>query len=370
MRMISVMKVVFRVDASIDLGTGHVMRCLTLAQQICEMGGEVFFICKELNGDLCEYIKNKGYQVFSLQNKKNTTNFLHSSSNSWQTDVQETILILKQIKNIDWLVVDHYSLDKKWELLIRSYVKHVMVIDDLANREHNCDLLLDQNYYKNQEKRYQHLVPTCSKLLLGPKFALLRKEFSDIRQKGINMQKELIKKIFIFLGGSDPGNITTNALEAIEKLKYDYLIFDVVVGVSNKHKEEIRLLCDRNHHFNFLFNVENIAQVMKRADLCIVSGGTITWERYSLGLIGGIITTAKNQEELAETVHELQIDHYFGKAEELSQNKIMTKIESLIKTPFNHLKQRRESAVNLVDGKGAQRVIKEMNDFSKIIAGE
>lgn len=348
------MKVVFRVDASIELGIGHVMRCLTLAEELSANGAEVFFICREFNGDLCNFIQKKGFCIYRLDNKENSVNF------NWKTDALETIEILKQLKNIDWLVIDHYALDKNWETKLRPYAKHVMVIDDLADREHECDMLLDQNYYINGDERYQQLLPASCKVLLGPKFALLRDEFRHLRHNGTH-NRGLMQRVFICFGGSDPSNMTKKVLCAIEDLKCDQFAFDVVVGVSNQNKDQIKRICEKNPQFRYFLNAANIAQIMSNADLCIVSGGTMTWERYCLGLVGGIITTAKNQEELAQTVHELQIDEYLGRADVLTDKRVFKKIERMLDISLNDLDERRELAMSLVDSNGVKRVINAMN---------
>ncbi|MCS0674058.1 UDP-2,4-diacetamido-2,4,6-trideoxy-beta-L-altropyranose hydrolase [Cytobacillus firmus] len=363
------MKVVFRVDASIELGIGHVMRCLTLAEELRANGSEVFFICRVFNGDLCDFIQNKGFYIYRLKNKKNSKKSMDQTkvlsqgpAVNWKTDAFETIEILKRLKNIDWLVIDHYALDKDWESQIRSFTKKVMVIDDLANREHECDMLLDQNYYINRDKRYQYLLPSSCKLLLGPNFALLREEFWHQRLKVKHSQRGLIQRVFICFGGSDPSNVTGKILRTIDDLKCDHIVFDVVVGASNQYKDEIKFLCEKNHHFRFFLNADNIAQIMSNADMCIVSGGTLTWERYCLGLVGGIITTAKNQEQLAQTVHEFQIDEYIGRADVLTEKKAFKKIESMLSTSVDQLVHRREMAMKMVDGIGVKRVISAMND--------
>jgi UDP-2,4-diacetamido-2,4,6-trideoxy-beta-L-altropyranose hydrolase len=358
------MNVVFRVDASVQMGTGHVMRCLTLANELKSHGANVSFICRTLEGHLCELIESEGYQVFRLPHVQNDEYIeklafhSHWLEVNWKTDVEQTIQIIKAIQTVDWLIIDHYAIEKHWEEAVRPYVKKIMVIDDLADRFHNCDLLLDQNYYENFNLRYDKLVPDHCKLLLGPKYALLRNEFRKMRSI-LNERSGIIKRLFVCFGGSDPTNETEKVLRAIYGLQHTDIAVDVIVGASNLNKEKIESICKNMEKVNFFYQVNNIAELMAKADFAIVSGGTITWERYCLGLVGGIITVASNQETLAKTVHDLKIDTYLGSSSKVSENDLLQYIKVVSKQP-DLLKRRSLMAMNLVDGNGVSRVIRNM----------
>ena len=174
------MTIIFRTDASLLIGSGHVMRCLTLADELRLRGSNVMFICREHPGNLIDLIKDKGFTVAALQQPK-TEYFMtpedvaHAAwlGVSWKNDATDTIPILGKTKP-SWLIVDHYAIDCRWENMLRHHVGKIMVIDDLADRSHDCDLLLDQNLYQDMETRYNHLVSNSCLKFLGPKFALLR----------------------------------------------------------------------------------------------------------------------------------------------------------------------------------------------------
>ena len=233
------MKSIIRTDASVQIGTGHhVMRYLTLADELREHGAGAIFVCREFDGNLCGYIEEKGYIVHRLpvpnKQKHNIEgNLKHAAwlGTDWHTDARQVEEIIKDLDTaLDWLVVDHYALDERWEGYLRPNVKKIMVIDDLADRVHDCDLLLDQNFYENLESRYDGLVPAWCKKLLGPKYALLRPEFREAR-RNLRKRDGHVKRIMIFFGGSDPTNETTKVLEAIRMLNRPDIATDVMVGL-------------------------------------------------------------------------------------------------------------------------------------------
>ncbi len=181
------MKIVFRVDASLQIGSGHIMRCLTLADELVRRGADIIFVCRERLGNLINLIEAKRYQVIRLPQAQveyiaTTDDLYHAEwlGVSWEQDASDTIAVLGDEKP-EWLVIDHYAIDRRWEQKLRPHVGKIMVIDDLADRPHDCDLILDQNLYQEMDKRYVNNVPESCQKLFGPKFALLRPEFAAAR---------------------------------------------------------------------------------------------------------------------------------------------------------------------------------------------
>ena len=302
------MKIAIRTDSSINLGSGHLMRCLTLADLLQARGGSVSFLSRELSGNIIHLAEDKGYRVHRLASPRKTMeqpgNLAHAD---WlevdlQTEVAETEQMLRAGAHpVDWLVVDHYALDKKWETQMRPFAARIMVIDDIADRQHDCDLLLDQNLYLNMASRYDGLVPTHCNMLLGPAYALLRPEFVEAR-KSLRQRDGSVKHILIFFGGSDPSNETAKALDALTMLNRPDIAVDVVVGHAYQHKDQIRQRCAARRNTIFHCQVENMAELMSRADLSIGAGGTTMWERCVLGLPSIIMSTADNQYATSEAV--------------------------------------------------------------------
>jgi UDP-2,4-diacetamido-2,4,6-trideoxy-beta-L-altropyranose hydrolase len=294
-------RIIIRTDASTRIGSGHVMRCLTLAEELREVGAGVSFISRAHPGNLNELIREKGFQCHELpsaQEIEENPDDTRSEYASWsgvsqQQDAEETIQALGG-DQADWLIVDHYGLDEAWEKLLRHHVSKIMVIDDLADRPHDCDLLLDQNFYNDGQKRYDHLVsPACTKLL-GPKYALLRREFREARKNLMERTGE-VKRVMVFFGGSDPDNITGLAVEALSAPELIDLKVDVVIGAQNPNRIAVEKLVKDRPGTMLHIQASNMAELMCEADLAIGAGGSTTWERCCMGLPSLIIPIAENQ---------------------------------------------------------------------------
>lgn len=355
-------KILIRTDSSVQIGTGHIMRCLTLADELRGHGAEAVFVCREFDGNLCGYIEEKGYIVHRLpvSNEREHNiegNLKHAAwlGVDWQTDAGQIEEIIKDLDTPpDWLVVDHYALDEKWEGYLRPYCKKIMVIDDLADRAHDCDLLLNQNFYENLESRYNGLVPPSCKKLFGPKYALLRPEFREAR-KNLRKRDGHVRRIMIFFGGSDPSNETAKALEAIRMLNKTDIAVDVVVGSANPNKDKINELCTAMTNVIYHCQVSNMAQLMVDADLFIGGGGSTTWERCCLGLPGLIMSTARNQDAIAVGCDQAGIGIHINKSKNINPNQIQIEIEKMFLNQTALLTMGKKSA-NMVDGKGANHV--------------
>lgn len=329
------MQVAIRVDSSVQIGTGHVMRCLTLASRLRQYGASVEFICRELSGNLCDLIQNQGFIVHRLPSSNLTVgvNYDQWLGTSWETDSAETIQVIGSADTkFDLLIVDHYAIDNRWESRIRPFIPRIMAIDDLANRLHDCDLLLDQNLYDDMHSRYSDLLPEKCTQLLGPRYALLREEFIDA-QKTPRVRNGDVQRVFVFFGGSDPTNETEKSLDAIKLLNRAELIVDVVVGRSNPNRERISELCSQISNTHFYCQISNISDLMIAADLAIGAGGTSTWERCSVGLPTLTITTAENQVEVTEAVAKTGAIHHLGSYRDVSAQSIAKGLQHLLQMP-------------------------------------
>jgi UDP-2,4-diacetamido-2,4,6-trideoxy-beta-L-altropyranose hydrolase len=293
------MNIAFRVDASALIATGHFMRCLTLADALKQRGAQIRFVSRQLPEHLMRILNEKGHRFVRIDRAMRhemDRDLLHAHwlGTSQMQDAEDTIEALSDL-SWDWLVVDHYALDEQWETLLRESAKKIAVIDDIADRTHDCDLLLDQNFYLEADRRYLGKVPAHCQLLLGPRYALLREEFRLVRER-VQARDGAVSRILIFFGGIDNGNYTSRAIDAIVALGIAGVRVDVVVGMHHPNREQIVSACLR-HGFVCHVQTPRMVELIAAADLAIGAGGTVTWERCCLGLPTLAISVAENQSE-------------------------------------------------------------------------
>jgi UDP-2,4-diacetamido-2,4,6-trideoxy-beta-L-altropyranose hydrolase len=292
------MNVAFRVDASSRIGTGHFVRCLTLADALSQAGWRVGFVSRHLSDAMRRSLSDREFafsHIAGAESGELDSDLSHARwlGTSQTQDAADTIRALEG-SSWEWLIVDHYALDERWETLLRKTAGRIAVIDDLADRSHDCDLLLDQNLQTDLADRYAGKVPDDCRVLLGPTYALLREDFRTIR-RSVKARDGAVDRILIFFGGVDAENYTSPAIEAVAEPRIAGLQVDVVVGGNNQRGDQVRAQCI-SHGFNFHVQTEHMAELMAAADLAIGAGGTATWERCCLGLPTLAVSVAENQE--------------------------------------------------------------------------
>ena len=354
----------FRVDSSYEIGSGHIMRCLSLAIELRQLGKKVEFITREHQGNINEQIIKNNFTLHLLPPLEHSNPRELIGYEKWLRvkqgiDASETIQILKKI-DVDWLVIDHYGIDYSWEKILRPFTKKIMVIDDLANRKHDCDLLLDQNYIHN-EKRYSQLIAPETERLLGPKYALLRREFSE----NINSRcrQGEIKKIFVYFGASDLKNLTNLAIKVLTKPKLKQLSVDIVIGSSNKHRFKIEEDLEAFPNIKLHTQIDNIAELMLKADLALGAGGASTWERIALGLPSIIITIADNQIAFTKDLFNDGYINWLGSFHEVNEQIIYDALIDSIANS-NQVQKQSQKCQMLVNVKGAKFVSRLLTDDS------
>lgn len=352
--------VIFRTDASTLIGSGHVMRCLTLAEELRHTGAEVFFISRNHEGNLNDLIRNKGFKLYELpaatqvmSNNSTRGEYATWLGTSQEDDARETIEILKDIQP-EWLIVDHYAIDEVWEQLVRPYTKKIMVIDDLADRKHECDLLLNQNYVSGEHQRYAGLIPPSCTTLLGPQYALLRKEFTKAREN-LKSRDGSVNRVFVFFGGVDPDNMTGKALEALSAPEFGQIYADVVIGAANPYRAAISNAVKQRPRTTLYVQVDNIAELMTQADLGLCAGGTTTWERFCLGLPSLVVTIADNQIPFTRDLHQDGFLRWLGTSKDVDPQVLHKWLMQAIQDTDRN-RQEAEMGRLLVDGIGAQKV--------------
>jgi len=340
------MNVVFRADASIFIGTGHVMRCLSLADALKSRGAECHFICNPDTGHALDLIRLRGHAAYALPGDE-----CCAPGADFSEDAAQTRVIVSKL-NADWLIVDHYLLGQEWECQIRSAVRKLLVIDDLG-RAHQCDVLLDQNFHNPIHARYRQTLASDTQLLLGSEFALLRPEFATLRVPALQRRNGSLSRLLVSMGGSDPDNETNKVLTGLGAGWQAEWTLDVVVGSSNPHRSCVAEACRRLPNARLHVQAANMAELMLAADCAISAGGGTTWERCCLGLPALVTVVSNDQLAIAEAVAQAGAQVLLGGNSDLAARDYAKSIAAL--TPVG-LREMSRAAAAICDGRGAERV--------------
>lgn len=372
------MRCVFRVDASLQIGSGHVMRCLTLADAIKAQGAKCHFISRAHPGNLVELIRQRGFTVTALPVELTPPPVKTQVANErpkepvhapWlgcdgQTDAEKTRAIVQTLQP-DWLVVDHYALDQRWEAALRPYYQKLMVIDDLADRPHQCDLLLDQNLGR-QPKDYANLVPAHCKVLVGPQYALLRPEFAALRPYSLQRrQKPVLKRVLITMGGVDQSNATGQVLQALKSCTFPQdCRISVVMGLQAPWLQQVRAQAqEMAWPTEVLLNISDMAQRMADSDLAIGAGGSTSWERCCLGLPTLLVLLADNQRAIAEALQGAGATKTLDNA---SVVPMTCEVLSVLAANPRALRDMSIAAARIVDGLGTASLVSHLSPLENL----
>ena len=332
------MKIVFRADASKKIGTGHVMRCLTLANELKKQGETTIFCSRHMTNALADIIKSAGHKLVRLVNKESIdrsdpsdqyTSWLETSQNF---DADEMVSKVN-MEEIDWVIVDHYALDSQWQRKIKDNFKRIkrLVVNDLFEKPHDCELFLNQNIIQHEDKAYQSILSDKAVKLIGPSYALLREEFNEYRQVA-KVRNSGVKNILIFFGGIDINNTTGKTLVALSKIENLDLNVKVVVGATHPKIDELSKKCG-SFGFGLHVQVNNMAELMVWADLSIGASGSATWERSCLGLPTIVLSLADNQVAIAEAANDAGLVYYLGKDENVRPLDITNAVSEIRDNP-------------------------------------
>jgi UDP-2,4-diacetamido-2,4,6-trideoxy-beta-L-altropyranose hydrolase len=348
------MNVLIRADASREIGSGHVMRCLSLADALRESGAAVHFACREAEGDMIDYVRRRGYSCHSLDSLQ-----AGASGREWESDARQCEVIAQSIGALDWIVVDHYGLDGRWESELRARCARLMVIDDLIDRAHACDLLLNQNLIPGAAARFRRLVPEECRLLLGPEHALLRPEFRELRLQGDEARRGPVERVLVYFGGSDTDDLTSRALALLDRITSRSFQVHALVGTANQHRHAIEARFGTRPGITVTGHTERIADLLAGCQLAIGAGGASIWERCCLGVPAVVVAIADNQIEVARTVAEAGACLYTGTSAETSDDTLLASFSLLLENDCLRASLRRAGRA-MVDGAGCDRVVGEM----------
>jgi UDP-2,4-diacetamido-2,4,6-trideoxy-beta-L-altropyranose hydrolase len=367
-----------RVDASTRMGSGHVMRCLTLAKKLKELDITVVFLSKKHQGNLNQFIKTQGFEVYELsppsQNIEHQTNEKLWLGCSYQDDATECLQVLRNLK-INLLIVDHYSLDYSWQQLLKNNLNRtnsfkIMVIDDLANRKHDCDILLDQTLGRKHSD-YSAFVPNHCKLMLGADFIMLRDEFLQQQELAKIKRNEtvLVNNILITMGGTDPDNISKkilNWLITFQKSNSQILV-TVVANQSSPFIKDLHELGKKYQWIKIICNPKSMAEIMLNADIAIGSSGSTAWERCCLGLPSLSIINAENQNFLNDSLSKegaiINLGHHLS----LNYQRFEESLLQLMNVP-SHYHNMVQKSFACCNGLGITKVIDTLaKEFSECV---
>lgn len=359
------MRIAIRADASVTIGSGHVARCLTLAAQLAQDGDEVCFVCRQLPEVLAARIGAEGHRLLRLPPPAAEPSDRNAHGNwlgvSWQQDAEDTAAAIASIGAVDWLVVDHYALDARWQSRLRGQAARIMVIDDLADRDHDCDLLVDHNVAADPMARYEGRVPRDALCLAGPRFALLRPEWSARRAARQLMDEGAVRglqRVLVSYGGTDPTGETLKAVAALAGLSFPVRA-DVVVGAAHPQREHVESEVARHDFATLHVDTPHLAELADAADLALGAAGGSALERCCVGLPSVLTVCGANQAPGAAAIAATGAALQLGDADTVTAMRLRAVLEGLHACP-ELLARMSQQALVLCDGQGVRRVAQRM----------
>jgi UDP-2,4-diacetamido-2,4,6-trideoxy-beta-L-altropyranose hydrolase len=291
-----------------------------------DKGDRVFFICREEPGHLCDLIESRNFHCSRLPGLPAA-----SPAAFREADARQTSLAIESYgAGPDLLVVDHYQLDRSWESVFRPVVGCIFVIDDLADRMHDCDLLLDQNLHDAPGRRYSGLVAEGTQVFVGPQYALLKPEFCAVRAV---RRTRGVRRMMSFFGGVDSTNESLKIVEALRSLGPAAPQTDIVLGSTNPHAEGVLAAARDVACVNVLRQTDDMAGLMREADLGLGTCGVAAWERCCAGLPSVVVVSADNQRDDAQMLHDLGAARNLGDAPDISIGQWARSIRELQEDP-------------------------------------
>ncbi len=341
-------RIIFRADASAEIGTGHVMRCLALAQALIDGGGEAIFAMSEVTEKLAERLEKEKCKIIRLDSRP-----------YGEEDVNETGKIAQEL-NVSWVIIDGYNFGAKYQAFWKEKPTHTLFVDDYGHAGYYCtDAVLNQSLYAHEEL-YRERDPYTN-LLLGTPYVMLRREFLQYRRNSKSIPEEA-KHIVVTLGGADIRNITKTVIETLQKLSQFDTETKVVVGGSSPHMEELKELTEKSPvPMELLYNIKNMPELMSWADLAISAGGTTCYELSFMGVPTIALILADNQVAFAEQMDASGTIKSLGKPSPILEEQLAEELERMItdrEARTNMIKQ--QSA--LVDGYGVDRILMHLFD--------
>ena len=340
------MMIIFRVDSSNNIGGGHLTRCINIANQLKKRKVNSIFLCQDLPGLDIKLLKIYNFKYKLLPENKN-----------FKKDAKETIkFLIDQNLNPDCLVIDHYEIDINWEEMLRIYTRKICVIDDLADKKHYCDFLINQ-VFGIKPSIYENLINSSCQLFLGSEYIMLRPEFAAMRNKALNKFESIeVKNVHLFFSSNDKNGLT---------IKYSNLLLDnfpainIYISVGNNflELEKLKQLAFHNKRIHWKQNNLNIEKQMARCQIAIGTPGMITWERACLGIPSIQLGIKDFQDSILNDLDALGLCKWIGPEKEIKEGEFIQICRNFIEDK-KYLSEMRRKCLKAVDGKGMERVVR------------
>ena len=363
------MKVAIRADASAQIGTGHLMRCLTLADALAGLGAETIFLCAPASASWRYLVEARGHRCLALALEMAVRPALEDSTQApldhsawlpWGQTADAAAVRAALSTDVDWMVVDHYALDARWERAVRPRAARLLAIDDLADRRHDCDVLLDHNPQVPCGERYADLLPAGAVRLIGPHYALLRPEFARVRRAPFGGP---VRRINVFMGGADAAGATALVLDALAGPDLADLPVDVMTGGASPQLSTILDRARWRGNTTVHVDTPEVASLLAAADLAIGAGGVAALERCCLGLASVTVSVAVNQDPALAELARVGAVLHAGRLEDIDASILRHLTARLVADEV----QRRTiatKAASVADGQGVTQVLAVLRDLS------
>ena len=363
------MNIVFRVDASYKIGSGHLIRCRNLARVFKQRGLSVAFVCREYQINLIQELRDEFIVFFLNKNKINPNYEVHNTYKNWlgcseEEDAKDTFnaLVNSKFRIPNFIFIDSYSIGINWQETINKKFKReynissnlslkYVFIDDIANRNFKADILINQNYYPydhNNEYKFLTIKPKIQ--LIGSYFSILGKEYLLSMPFKKNSSKN-IKRILIYFGSSDQTGINLFVAKILKDKIFDHFFIDFVLPQNNKDNPEIIDLLNKKSNVKTYFNLPSLFDLIKNADLSIGAGGTSNLERLYMKLDSFVISVASNQKKICERLHSNKFIYYLGHVGTINPKKVILALSMYINNKIYF-----EDPHFIIDNKGIDRI--------------
>lgn len=357
------MDVAIRVDASAQIGHGHVKRCLSLAQALRSRGAEVVFVARSLGVDVAGQVSRERFSCHTLAAPCNSPPQSPVPHAQWagvsaQLDAMETASALSET-SLDWIVVDHYAFDAEWHRLVSQLTRsRIAVIDDVADRSLACQILIDHNLADSHRSKYGSRVPPETAILGGPAYALLGPTYTKASR---HVHRDRVESIGVFMGGADSGGYSLVALKAC-RASFDGPI-ELVSTRGNPHLAVLEEAVRQDGRSTLTLDLAELSGFFARHALHVGAGGGATWERCCIGVPTVAVAVADNQRSVLEPLHAADV---LALAEP-TEDAIERAVARLVKDPTARLRLATHAG-RLVDGLGADRVAQQLVNLCSPLA--